>query len=258
MRLSDLVSNLDNLFKKDQFIDKSINGLQVPGKGDVKKILTGVSISKELIEKAVEKKCDSVIVHHGMFWGEQSYPIQDIARERFNLLSKNGISLIAYHLPLDAHRDIGNNYPVCRDFCHHESGFDGKNIKDFGSMGDFSIGASFELNNNLDIEFLKEQTKLYYEHEVIHLKCQKEKIKKIAIVSGAGANFLKEAAVENIDLLITGEAEEWSMHEAIEHNVNLFACGHYATERIGIQMLNEYLNKKLNIESVFFDIPNPI
>lgn len=258
MKLFQIATHLDNLLAKDKFNDGCLNGIQVFGKPDVKKILTGVSISKELIEKAIEKKCDSIIVHHGMFWGERSYPLNLINRERLKLLADKNISLIAYHLPLDAHRDIGNNHPVCRDYCCHESGFDGKNIRDFGSMGDFSIGASFELNNSLDVKFLKKQTELYYEHDVIHLKCQKKKIKKIAIVSGAGANFLKEAAAENIDLLITGEAEEWSMHEAIEFNVNVFACGHYATERVGIQMLTKYLNEKLNIKSIFFDIPNPV
>ncbi len=255
MKLNDLVSRLDNLLKKDQFVDKSINGIQVSGRENVKKILTGVSISKELIKKSIQENCDSIIVHHGMFWGEQSYPIEGIARERLNLLLKNEISLLAYHLPLDAHEEIGNNYPACLDYMNS---FKGKNLEPFGMFDDFFIGASFELEERVDVCVLKEKTKLYYEHEVIHLNCKKKKIKKIAIVSGAGANFIKEAAKENVDLLITGEAEEWSMHEAIEHNVNLFACGHYATERVGIQMLNQYLKEKLNIESVFFDIPNPI
>ena len=255
MKLFQIATHLDNLLEKDKFDDGCLNGIQVFGKPDVKRILTGVSVSMELISKAISEDFDSIIVHHGLFWGERSYPLSFVNKKRLKLLSDSNISLIAYHLPLDAHEGLGNNYPACRDYANE---FNGNKIKPFGLLNDSFIGASFELDKDVKVEDLKKKTEIFYNHNVIHLSCNKKAIKKIAIVSGAGANFLEQAYEANIDLLITGEAEEWSMHEAIEFNVNVFACGHYATERIGIEMLTKYLNEKLKIESVFFDIPNPV
>ncbi|MBG97805.1 Nif3-like dinuclear metal center hexameric protein [bacterium] len=255
MKLLQIATHLDKLLKQDKFDDGCLNGVQVFGKPDVRKILTSVSVSMELISKAINENFDSIIVHHGLFWGERSYPLNHVNKQRLKLLLENNISLIAYHLPLDAHKTLGNNYPACREYA---SEFNGTKIKPFGSLGDSFIGASFELHKAIRVEDAKKKAELFYDHDVVHLNCSKKFIKKIAIVSGAGASFLEEAYKANIDLLITGEAEEWTMHEAIEFNVNVFACGHYATERIGIKMLSKYLNEKLNIESVFVDIPNPV
>jgi len=247
--LQELCGYLENLLQASTFSDYCINGLQVEGNPKIQKIATGVSASLETIESAVKAKVQVLIVHHGLFWNRDSYVIQGVKREKLRLLIENNISLLAYHLPLDAHRDYGNNWTAAR-----ELGW--KDLEPFGFYNGVPIGVKGSLKNVPREKFTKTLEK-YYQHSAHSALGGKEVVHTAALISGGAHKSLIDAAAAGVDCFVTGSFDEPVWHQAFEEKINFFALGHSNTEKVGPRALGEHLEEYFGIPCQFLDIPNP-
>jgi len=240
-----LIAYANDYLHIDDFQDFGPQGLQVEGKENIEKIVTAVSVSQELIEKAVSAKADMILVHHGLLWNRETPLIKGAFKHRLELLLSNQITLVAYHLPLDKHPKIGNNALAA-------DAFDMKNRKEFaevGVMGDIPP-CSFDV-------FIHKVQNLY-DSDPLVFAFGPERIERIAICSGGSERSISDAIDLELDAYITGESGEPTMHLAKEGNIHFIAAGHYATERPGIRALGEHLTKKFLISHEFIDIHNPV
>lgn len=252
MLTKDLEHYLTGLLSPEKIKDFTTNGLQVQGSENVTKIVTGVTASLALIERAIEEKADAILVHHGYFWKNESYAIRGMKHKRIKSLLINDINLFAYHLPLDIHPILGNNAQLAKIFSINEVG-------------------PLELNNSLSVAmqgcFTKEVTGKDFAEEInsqlnrecLHIAPPSNKpIKRIAWCSGGGQNYIELAAEQGIDAFLTGEVSEQTTHIANEMDIHFFAAGHHATERYGVKALGEHIAQEHNIEVIFVDIDNPV
>lgn len=240
---------LNQLLPINGITDYCPNGLQVEGKTAIKKIGTAVSASVATIEAALEENVDALIVHHGIFWQRESAVIQGTKRKKLSLLLTHGLSLYAYHLPLDIHPIVGNNWKAARDL-----GW--KNLSPFGYVNGIPIGVKGEVDQCSREEFLT-KVESYYRHPATCAWGGSGQIQQVALVSGGGYRCIEEAAENNIDAFITGSFDEPAWHLAFEERVDFLALGHAATERVGPIALADYIEKQLSIQSCFIDIENP-
>jgi dinuclear metal center YbgI/SA1388 family protein len=253
MQLSDLVAYLDDLLEADRGGDFCPNGLQVDGRSEVGKIVTGVSACHELFVRAREAKADAVLVHHGLFWNgsKNAPPLTGLLYRRVAELIKHDIGLVAYHLPLDRHPELGNNAVAMRalgiDELHPFAELAGEPVGFHGSLPE-PIGAQ---------ELVRRCTELFRQEPALVGDGPPE-ISRLGIVSGGGESVLHEAIELGLDAYITGEIKEWVMNVAREASVHYLAAGHYATERLGILALGDHLEEKFGLEIEFVDIPNPV
>ena len=245
-----LVNFINACLKSGEIKDHSKNGLQVEGKKEVKKILFGVSVSLELIKKAVSEKADMIIVHHGLFWGKEQ-ALTGRYKERVKFLLENDINLCAWHLPLDLHPEIGNNIRIIKLF-------NAKNIKPFGLYDGIKIGCKAELKKNLPLSAVAARLASALGSRPVILGFGPQKIKTLGVVSGGAQGLLQQAADEKLDLYITGEISEHNFDTARENGINFMAAGHYNTEKTGIWALQELLERKFKLKTVFLDTKNPI
>jgi dinuclear metal center YbgI/SA1388 family protein len=241
----EILSFLDNFLDIHTFTDKSPNGLQVIGKDTIERIALGVSLSQELIEKSIASSADMIIVHHGLFWGESKID-NPLLRKRLKLLLDKDMNLAAYHLPLDAHKEIGNNISLCK-ILHLD--FDCM----FGNVNGKYIGVMATTKMPFDdlIKVIMKELKVkprYWQN------CAPS---RICIVSGRGSGLLDQA-VSNCDTFITGELLENPPAIAKEANMNLIFLGHYNSEKLGVINLGKELERKFGVETFFIDIPNDI
>ncbi len=240
----DLLHYLNQKLDIENFEDYGPNGLQIEGKKKVKKIITAVSASLELFTKAVELDADMILVHHGLLWDRDSRVIKGSFKNRVKKLLDRDISLLAYHLPLDKHSEIGNNALAAKRL-------DLNNVGELGAIG-IQGQADFSLKTLVDkIENIFQPKPLLFSYGP-------SRIKRIGYCSGGAAKDLALAIDAGLDAFITGEAAEPSLHLAKEGNIHFIAAGHYATERLGIRALGEHLEDSFNISSTFVDIPNPV
>jgi dinuclear metal center YbgI/SA1388 family protein len=242
--LQDLSAFLDSLLLKEPFVDPSPNGLQVEGKKEIKKIAFAVSASLEIIEKAVDVNADALIVHHGLFWKGESPEIKGSKRAKLSALLQEEVSLFGYHLPLDAHREVGNNWKAARDL-----GW--KNIEPFpmyGVMGKFEEIAIGDF-----IAKLEE----YYDHKATTSLGGRETVQSAALISGGAYRYLDEAIKAKVDCFITGNFDEPAWHLARDEKIHFIALGHHATERIGVMALKEHIESQLRVKGEWIDVPNP-
>lgn len=248
MKLKQLTEFLDKYLETDQIDDFSWNGLQFEGKTEVKKALFAVDAGIETFLKAASTQSDIVIVHHGHFWKNQNPSINSWSKKRIDILFKNGISLYACHLPLDRHREVGNNAQIIKilggeigdEFLLHK----GKNI---GWFGDFQPALS------LDNIVGKLQGELNAECKVMPFG--KDKITKAAVCSGGGGyGGFYEALEKGADLYITGDTAE-IYYTAKDAGMNVIFAGHHTTETIGLQALKKVISDKFNLECIFVDMP---
>jgi dinuclear metal center YbgI/SA1388 family protein len=240
---------LHQVFSNFSIKDYCPNGLQVEGKDEIKSICTAVSASLSTIEAAVERQADVLIVHHGLFWQNDSYVIEGTKRKKIALLIEHGISLFAYHLPLDLHPELGNNWKAAKDL-----GW--TNLQPFGVFNGIPIGVKGEISSS-SREELRTNLEKYYDHPAISAWGGKERIQTIALISGGAYKNLTEAAREGIDAFVTGNFDEPAWHQAFEEKINFLSLGHSATERIGPMALKDYLSQELKIKTSFIDIHNP-
>ena len=251
-QLQDAIAELDQLLQPERFKDYCPNGLQFPGKSEIRKLATGVTASAELLERAITSEADLVIVHHGLFWGSTVQPIDSRMKRRLKLLFDSDMSLAAYHLPLDAHPQVGNNSLIARAL-----GAD--TLEPFALHGGEPIGflARFP-GEGIDAKDLFSRVTELTQRTPLVFDAGPEQIGKLAIVSGAGNDYLQDAVAAGADAFLTGEPAERAMSEAQESAIHFIAAGHYATETFGVKRLGEHLSERFALEHTFIDVPNPI
>lgn len=247
--LIDLTNQLNEFLQISLFNDACPNGIQVEGNVEIVKAATAVSCSLNVIKKAALLKADLLIVHHGIFWNRDNPIITGVKKEKLKLLLKSGISLAAYHLPLDAHREIGNNWKAAMDL-----GW--QNLEPFFSINGQFIGVKgeFDLQDVSDFQTFLEK---YYGQKAVVALGGKEKVKSAALISGGAYKQIPDAAKSGVDCFITGNFDEPAWHDAYENHINFFALGHAATEKVGPRAFADYLVSKHQLETTFIDEINP-
>jgi dinuclear metal center YbgI/SA1388 family protein len=248
----EIIAFCDELLDADSFEDYGPNGLQVPGPPEVTKIATGVTANLELLEAAVRAGAQLVLVHHGLLWGTEQAPLSVPLAARLRALLCNDVSLAAYHLPLDAHPDIGNN-AMLRDALGLEA-----DDRAFGEAKGTSIGVIGRAPEPIGIDELARRLTEAVGREPLLFDAGPERISTVGIVTGSGGFALHEAGPLGLDALVTGEPSEPVMGEAREYGVHFLAGGHYATETFGIRRLGEMVAERFEIGHEFIDVPNPI
>ncbi len=247
VKLKDLVNFLDDYLKISDIEDNSWNGLQFEGKNEIKKILGAVDASIETFKKAEDTKADLIIVHHGHFWNGSNPSIIGGSKKRIDLLYQNNISLYAVHLPLDRHKEIGNNLQILKLL-------NAKIKKEFAYFKDKNIGWVGETKKPLPMREVEKALKEKLNAKCISIPFGPKQIKTIAVCSGGGnyEDFF-EALREKVDLYITGDTSE-IYHAAKDYGINVIFAGHHATETVGIKSLLKVLEKKFKVETEFIDI----
>ena len=249
--LTELVDYCDQLLDAASFQDYCPNGLQVEGRGEVNKIVSGVTASQALIDAALQQRADLLLVHHGFFWKGEDPCLTGMKRRRIRALLADEISLLAYHLPLDAHPGLGNNAQLAQRLGLVEQGR-------FGDGRGPDLACYGSLPEALSSAGLSERI-----HQALGRRPQcisgtARPLQRIGWCTGAAQNYLEAAARRGLDAFISGEISEPSVHIAREYGIDYFAAGHHATERYGVQALGECLSKEFAIEHIFIDIDNPV
>lgn len=242
---------LQSTLKPHLFNDYCPNGLQVQGKEDIKLLVTGVTACQALIDKAIALKADAILVHHGFFWKNESPCVVGMKQKRLKALLLNDISLFAYHLPLDAHHELGNNVQLAKKL---GLGMTGALFPDSPKQ----VGNVAVLDEPMlvqDFVALCEQVLL---QKPIHITGNQPTIQKIGFCTGAAQGFIEQAVLMGCDAYLSGEISEPTVHVAREMGIHYFAAGHHATERYGVQAVGDFVAALLGIEHVFVDVENPV
>lgn len=253
IKLKELVSYTDNLMQVGQFQDYCPNGLQIEGKADVSTIVSGVTACQDLVDAAIDAKADVLLVHHGYFWKGEDPCITGIKRQRIQRLLAAGVSLLAYHLPLDAHPELGNNAQLGRLL-----GF--RTNATFGTGSGPDIGLHGQCSSPMRPAALCKHIYQQLGREPLHIAgdTTRETISSIAWCTGAAQSYIESAAALGVDAFLTGEISEQTVHIARETGIHFFAAGHHATERYGVQALGECLAQHFGLSHRFVDIDNPV
>ena len=247
----DILKTLKTLLRPEQFKDYCPNGMQVQGKPQVQRLVSGVTACQALIDRAIEAKADMLLVHHGYFWRGEDETITGIKKARVEALLKHNINLLAYHLPLDVHPELGNNAALGRLL-----GF--KTTGDLGKQNNNSIGLTGELETPLSGEELGALLNERLGREALHIPGSAKPIRTVAWCTGAAQNFIELALKSGVDAYITGEVSEQTVHIARETGIHFFAAGHHATERYGVQAVAAHLVEQFGLDHEFIDIDNPV
>jgi dinuclear metal center YbgI/SA1388 family protein len=249
--LSELVNYCEEVLNVSNFRDYCPNGLQVEGNGEVKKIISGVTASQALLDAAVEEQADLVLVHHGYFWKGEREPVVGIKQKRLKTLLLNNISLLAYHLPLDAHIEMGNNAQLAKLMGWPISaGLDGELGKSVGCLGVLPTESSAEEIRDQLTQRLARPAQL--------IVAGSRPVKTIAWCTGAAQGYIEKAYEAGADLYVSGEISEQTVHFAKEAGIHYIAAGHHATERYGVQALGKHLHSKFGVEHKYIEIDNPV
>jgi dinuclear metal center YbgI/SA1388 family protein len=242
----EIIAFADELLDVSSYPDYGPVGLQVEGASEVTKIACGVSASRELFERAAEARAQMVLVHHGLFWEKDPREVGPVMRERLRALFDHDLSLVAYHLALDAHPEIGNNAYLARELgVPQEHRFAG-------------VGWAGELGKSLPITDLTNRVHELVGRMPLVFPYGPEDVVRVAICSGGAARQLAEAIDEGYDCFVTGEAAEPTKHLAKEAGIHFVAAGHYATETSGVQALARRIADQFGVGWEFVDLPNPV
>ena len=250
-RRDELIAFLDGLLDSRGRADYGPNGLQVPGAEEVDHVVTAVSAHRELFERAAAAKAQLVLCHHGIFWGESAGPITEQLKARLQLLFDNDMSLAAYHLPLDAHPEVGNNALIC-------AGLGLERGDAFGEAKGAPIGWIGTAPEPLSIAELVERGTTLFGSAPLVFDSGPAEIRRVGVVSGGGSSTLAEAIGLGLDAFVTGEPTEHVMADAHEGGIHFIAGGHYASETFGVRRLGELLEERFGVRHTFVEIPNPI
>ena len=250
-RLEAIVGHLDELLDSGSFDDYGPNGLQVPGADEVSLVATGVSAQRELFERAAEAGAQLVLCHHGTLWDFHPRAISPALKARLKLLFDNDIALAAYHLPLDAHAEVGNNALICEQLGLERA-------EPFGMAKGRPIGWVGRSGDGVPFAELRERCRAAFGQEPFVWDAGPEIVHSVGVLSGAGASSFGEAAALGLDAFLTGEPAEHAMADAREAGVHFIAGGHYATETFGVRRLGELLAERFGVEHRFMEVPNPI
>lgn len=243
---STLISYLSELLQINLFDDYAPNGLQIEGKREIKKIVTGVTASQALIEAAIAEQADALLVHHGYFWKGEDVRIIGMKKSRVQALLKHDINLLAYHLPLDAHAEFGNNVQLGQVLGLPITGFAGKN----------NLIAYSKLPAPVAVQEISSLLQQKLQRAPLVVGSHEKSIQTLAWCTGAAQGYLQAAVELGADAFISGEISEQTTHIANELNVAYFAAGHHATERYGIQALGQHLAEHFNIAHIYIEIEN--
>lgn len=244
-----LCEYLDQLLSPAQVKDYCPNGLQVEGGEQIGRIVTGVTASRALIEAAIERQADAIVVHHGYFWRGESPTVTGMRRDRLKLLLSHDINLLAYHLPLDIHPVLGNNAQLAKLLQIEVTGpLEQGNPTSVVMQGKFA--------RPLTAEQLARQLESRLGRKPL-VEAGTGELRTVAWCTGGGQSYIGLAAEQGIDAFITGEVSEQTIHVARECGIAFFAAGHHATERYGVKALGEHLSKQFSVPVDFVDIANP-
>lgn len=247
----ELVAYINNLLSCASFNDYAPNGLQVEGSAAISRICTAVTASAEAIHTAALLKADVLLVHHGYFWRGESPLVTGMKRVRIGELIRNNMNLLAYHLPLDCHPQLGNNACIGQRLKL-------VNIQTHAVAGTPDLLWSAEFDQmQLPQELAKELQQVFSQAPLV-LTGGDKPIKRLAWCSGGAHDFIEQAAQIGADAYLSGEVAERTYYQAQELGVHYFACGHHATERFGIQALGEHLAQQFELEHRFIDSNNPV
>jgi dinuclear metal center YbgI/SA1388 family protein len=244
-----LTSAFNTLLTPEKFKDYGPNGLQVEGRARVRKIVSGVTASLALIEAAVARGADTIFVHHGLFWRGQDGRVVGWMKQRLQMLLAHDINLYAYHLPLDAHPELGNNAQLGAQLGFTPTGRFGE--QDLGFLGQHSQG------NFSNPSELAQHLEYVLKRPVAGVFAKELAIKNIAWCTGGAQSYFEAAIAAGADAFITGEISEPQAHYAREMGVAYFACGHHATERYGAPAVAAHVAQQLGLAHEFVDIDNP-
>jgi len=247
----EIVSFCDELLEVDAFEDYGPNGRQVPGAGEVSKVATGVTPTLEMLRGGLDAGAELILTHHGLLWGTAEHGLTPGLAQRLRALLEAEATLAAYHLPLDAHPEVGNNALLCEGLGLER----GEPIGQVKGRPVGFVGRSPEAVSLAD--FLARIEGLVGREPLVQGDGP-EGIESVAVVSGAAASSLTEAALAGVDAFLTGEPAEHAMGEAAEAGMHFIAAGHYATETLGIRRLGEVVAGRFGVEHRFIDAPNPV
>jgi dinuclear metal center YbgI/SA1388 family protein len=248
MQREELNRYLDGLLEVSRFRDYCPNGLQVEGRAEIRRIVSGVTASIDLIHAALARGADAVLVHHGYFWKSDDPCLTGTRRARIALLLAQELNLFAYHLPLDAHAEIGNNAQLGKRL----------GLIETGRFADQGIGFCGHLQAPLRLDALAARIGHRLAREPLVIGDAATELRNIAWCTGAAQGFFEEAIRLHPDAYISGEISEQQVHLARESGVAFIAAGHHATEKFGVQALGGHLAARFGLEHEFIDIPNPV
>jgi len=249
--LRELVDYTNTLLAIGRFQDYCPNGLQVEGKPEVGLLVSGVTASQDLIEAAIAADADAVLVHHGYFWKGEDPCITGMKRRRLQRLLGTQTSLLAYHLPLDAHPELGNNAQLGRVLGLETRGT-------FGGGDENGLLHYAYPEPAMDAGVLAERIRCALGRAPLHIPGAREVIRSVGWCTGAAQSWIEEASLHGLDAYISGEISEQTVHVARECGIHYFAAGHHATERFGVRALGNHLAEQFSIEHRFIDIENPV
>lgn len=249
--LHEMVAFMDRLLEVETITDYGPQGLQVEGAPEVGRVVTGVSACLPLFERAVETGAQMVLVHHGMFWDNESRVVRGSLKDRLRFLLANDLSLVGYHLPLDRHPEVGNNAGL-----YARLGLTGR--RPFGRYKGQSIACMGDLEAPMPFDAFRARVGEVLGDEGLVLPFGPDTVRTVAICSGGAPELLREAIETGADVYLTGEASEWVYHLAREEKIHYIGAGHHRTERFGVMALGEVLEREFGVECRFVDIPNPI
>ena len=248
--LNTLVAECDRYLDAARIADYCPNGLQVEGRAEVRRIVSGVTASQALLDAAVEAQADVVLVHHGYFWKNENPCVTGIKQRRLKTLLSHDISLLAYHLPLDLHPEVGNNVQLARRLgLQVEGPLEPGNPRSVGLLGSLAEPLA-------PAAFAARVAAVLGREPLLVPGCGQ--IRRVAWCTGAAQGYIEQAIAVGVDAYLSGEVSESTVHCARESGISFLAAGHHATERYGVQALGEYLAQRFGLEHRFIDCDNPV
>ena len=252
MNLHELDKFFNSILHKENFTsDISLNGIQIensdPRKKEIKKVAFAVDACEATAKLASDAGADVLFVHHGLFWGH-CQTVTGTHYKRINAFMKNDLALIAYHIPLDANEEVGNNFGLARRI-----GLE--NARPFGKWRGMTLGVIGELDKEYPLDELSRRLFPDGEKPLRILPFGKSGVKKVAIISGGAGDDFVQAVHAHADAYITGEVGHEDYHAIEESAINVIAGGHYQTETVGVRLMKERVEKELGLETVFIDVP---
>ncbi len=245
-----LLQEIEQFLNVNAISDYCPNGLQVEGKAQIKRIVSGVTASQALIDAAIELQADAILVHHGYFWKGEDQRVIGMKQRRIKALLTHDINLLAYHLPLDVHPEVGNNVQLAQRLGLTVTGsLEPGNPRSVGLIGTLDTPLSAK-DFAARIESVLSRAPLVFD--------QHKPIQSVAWCTGGAQGYIEQAIAAGVDAYLTGEVSERTFHEAQENGISFFAAGHHATERYGVQALGEWLVKRFGIEHHYVECDNPV
>ena len=248
MKREELTRYLDEILDAGRFRDYCPNGLQVEGRPEIRRLVAGVSASQALLDVAVARTADAILVHHGWFWRGEDGRVTGIRKKRLQTLLQHDINLIAYHLPLDSHAQFGNNAQLARRLGWLPE----------GRFGEQEIGWLGRVDPPQTVAMVAEQVAGVLQRQPLLVGDGERPVRRVAWCSGGAQGLFEEAIALDVDLYLSGEISEQTVHLARESGVAYLAAGHHASERYGAQALAEHLAEKFGLDCHFVDLDNPV